>query len=239
MLEEKQFFCCDLPMRTVAISFDDGPGETAGPGPGPRTLELAEYLAAEQVPAAFFVIGERARQYPAILKRLHALGHLVGNHTTSHANLGHMLSNGQDASAQILETNRIIRDVLGHQQPILFRAPWGLWEQAVAHYLSNDARLKDTVGPIAWDVPALSGDWDFWNQEKSPASCAEFFFQEIEAQGRGIVDLHDHSFEEGLWQKNRTFEMIKLLVPMLKRAGYSFVRLDAIPEIREAIARAA
>jgi peptidoglycan/xylan/chitin deacetylase (PgdA/CDA1 family) len=49
----------DLPDRTLCLTFDDGPGETKGEGPGPRTLELAQFLASRMITATFFVIGER------------------------------------------------------------------------------------------------------------------------------------------------------------------------------------
>lgn len=240
MLKEQQIFCCDLPPKTVSLSFDDGPGETKGEGPGPRTLELGQYLADEGIGAAFFVIGERAELFPEVLRGLKEQGHLIGNHTMSHARLASLLASGKDPTQQIIQTNYVIQQIVGGDgEPILFRAPWGLWNDDLAKHFSQDPRMHQAVGPIAWDIPLQKGDWYYWDKNLSPEECAKAYFDEIEINGRGIIDLHDHSFENDLWPKNRTYEMVKLLVPMLKQAGYSFVRLDEIAEIKEAMEEAA
>ena len=61
----------------VALTFDDGPD----PVYTPRLLDL---LREKDVKATFFVVGKRADQYPEIVRRACAEGHLVGNHTWSH-----------------------------------------------------------------------------------------------------------------------------------------------------------
>jgi peptidoglycan/xylan/chitin deacetylase (PgdA/CDA1 family) len=49
----------DLPDKTVCLTFDDGPGETKEQdGPGPRTLELAQFLDSRAITATFFVLGD-------------------------------------------------------------------------------------------------------------------------------------------------------------------------------------
>ena len=67
------------PRRTdaVALTFDDGPDPEFTP-------QILDMLAARGITAAFFVVGERARQHPELLVRMHAEGHVVGNHTDSH-----------------------------------------------------------------------------------------------------------------------------------------------------------
>jgi len=40
-----------LPDRSLVFTFDDGPGATDGPGPGPKTVELAQYLAGDRIEA--------------------------------------------------------------------------------------------------------------------------------------------------------------------------------------------
>lgn len=59
------------------LSFDDGPH----PEHTPRLLDL---LAAHGAHASFFVIGRHAEQHPAIVERIVAEGHLLGNHSWSH-----------------------------------------------------------------------------------------------------------------------------------------------------------
>src|SRR5712672_1415908 len=42
-----------LPEATISLTFDDGPGETDGEGSGPRTPELAQFLADQGIAATF------------------------------------------------------------------------------------------------------------------------------------------------------------------------------------------
>ncbi len=60
------------------LSFDDGPH----PEYTPRLLDL---LARHGVQASFFVVGERAERHPALIRRIVAEGHLLGNHSWSHS----------------------------------------------------------------------------------------------------------------------------------------------------------
>jgi peptidoglycan-N-acetylglucosamine deacetylase len=57
----------------VGLSFDDGPD----PEFTPRVLEI---LQKHQARATFFLIGERAARYPALVDAILAAGHELGNH---------------------------------------------------------------------------------------------------------------------------------------------------------------
>ncbi|MEM6701738.1 MAG: polysaccharide deacetylase family protein [Acidobacteriota bacterium] len=67
----------DATTTTVALTFDDGPE------PGP-TQEVLELLRATDHRATFFLIGERARRYPELVRRIVEEGHELANHTESH-----------------------------------------------------------------------------------------------------------------------------------------------------------
>lgn len=211
----------------MSFTFDDGPGT--------QTLALAEYLASEHIFAAFFMIGNRVKQHADTLRRLHALGHLVGNHTHDHLRLDRLLEQGQEPSDQILSADAAIRDIIGQpDMPILFRAPWGQWNESLAQCVA-DARFSRCIGPIHWDMPVKKHDWHFWGCQLPASSCAEALLKDIEAGGSGIVLLHDDSNEPMIASGNRVHDMMRLLVPALKSRGYKFLRLDAVPEIREAM----
>ena len=60
-----------LPSKTLCLTYDDGPGETAGTGPGPRTLAIAECLARYGVRATFFVCGKHVEHVNAGVKGSH------------------------------------------------------------------------------------------------------------------------------------------------------------------------
>jgi hypothetical protein len=44
-----------LPPKTICLTYDDGPGETPGDGPGPNTRELGRFLHAHHMRGYRFV----------------------------------------------------------------------------------------------------------------------------------------------------------------------------------------
>ncbi len=57
--------------------------------------------------------------------------------------------------------------------------------------------------------------------------CAEQYFNEIVRIGHGIIPFHD--------EDTRSAELLRQLIPELKAYGFSFVRLDQIPDLRLAL----
>src|SRR5947207_15493065 len=66
--------------RVAYLTFDDGPNPGA-------TEPILHTLETEGVPAAFFMVGEHVRRFPAIAQRVAAARHEVGNHTLRHHKL--------------------------------------------------------------------------------------------------------------------------------------------------------
>jgi len=64
----------------AALTFDDGPH----PLYTPLVLDI---LAKHKAKATFFMVGEAASKYPAIVKRVATEGHSIGNHSWNHPNL--------------------------------------------------------------------------------------------------------------------------------------------------------
>lgn len=225
-----------LPPKTICFTYDDGPG--------PQTRELGRYLAAEGVPATFFVVGAHAAGQEDVLQDLRACGHLVGNHTWSHPGLVALAAAGGDVVGEIERTDALVRPH-ADGETVLFRAPYGNWREKkpgsdedkatsiVCDILNRSGRFPRTVGPVNWDITAE--DWDCWFQGVPPEEAACRYVVEVDQVGRGLILMHDHSEEVELRSRNRTPEMTRLLVPVLKEKGYRFVRLDEVPQVRSAL----
>jgi len=100
---------------SICLTFDDGPH----PDYTPMYLDL---LAAQNVKATFFVIGENAERHPELVRRMAAEGHTIGNHTYSHPRR-EMLSSRQMAE-DIHRGAEVIRSICG-TPPTLYRPPRG------------------------------------------------------------------------------------------------------------------
>jgi len=64
----------------VAMTFDDGPHETLTP-------VLLDMLRLRGVRATFYLVGPRVARHPALVRRMVAEGHEVGNHTWTHPDM--------------------------------------------------------------------------------------------------------------------------------------------------------
>ena len=70
----------DNAVPEVALTFDDGPDPVYGP-------QVAAILKAKHVPATFFLVGMRVKQYPQVARLLAHDGFELANHTYNHQDL--------------------------------------------------------------------------------------------------------------------------------------------------------
>lgn len=100
----------------ACLTFDDGPH----PELTPIVLDL---LARHQVRATFFVVGQRAEQYPELIARLVREGHEVGEHGYSH--LHAWFTSPVRLARDLWRCARVTRALGLEQKPVLFRPPHG------------------------------------------------------------------------------------------------------------------
>ena len=216
---ERPITGASLPEGHLCLTFDDGPAD-------PGTLEIARYLADQQIPATFFVVGDRASANLAVLPELIRLGHALGNHTRSHTRLTASTTTDRWAMEEVLAPERMIFDA-GAQSPVPFRAPYGAWNRRMAWMLNNHAILREShVGPVGWDIDGE--DHRHWRERRSPEDCARSYVSAIESRRSGIVLFHDATADAEKPIANRTSEMIPILVPQLRTRGYHFAALSGL-----------
>lgn len=228
-----------LPPKTLALTFDDGPG--------PRTSELSTYLKNQGIGAGFFVNGKMI-QDNAVLTQLIADGHVIGNHTQTHTSLtGRSTGSGHldDATTvtELAQTDALISPFVTANR-FMFRAPYGDFDASSAAAINASAMTK-YVGPIYWNIgnnmgPHQAVDWDCWQPGSdgavlTVARCGDLYVEEIDAVGRGVILLHDPYFIDNDPAHGGTVDMIENIVPVLKAKGYTFVRIDEVPEIASAL----
>ncbi|MFF9490332.1 polysaccharide deacetylase family protein [Streptomyces sp. NPDC014676] len=184
-------------VRPVALTVDDGPDPTWTPA-------LLDVLAAHGVKATFFVVGERAREHPGLLRRLLAAGHRLGNHSYSHFQPFAALP-AAAVAREMDETQRVVTDETG-VRPTLFRAPAGGWSRGVL------AAARDHgLTPVDWTVDPK--DW----REPPADRIAE---RVARARPGDIVLCHD-----GGGDRSRTVKALDLALARLRERGTLFTTL--------------
>jgi peptidoglycan/xylan/chitin deacetylase (PgdA/CDA1 family) len=191
-------------------------------------------------------VGRHLQRHRDSVVALNEWGHLVGNHTYSHAGLVALAEAGGDLVAEVERTDALLRPIV--RGPVsYFRAPYGNWRETVeptagvrrdrshsfvAAQLNASGRLAHVVGPVNWDI--VAEDWECWHLGIPPEEAARRSVEEADRFRRGLILRHDSSEDDALRLRNQTMLMTKKMVPELKRRGYRFVRLDEIPQVRSA-----
>jgi peptidoglycan/xylan/chitin deacetylase (PgdA/CDA1 family) len=128
-------------LRRVALTFDGG--SAAG-----DTGRILDVLEERGVSATFFLTGEFITRYPALVRRIAAGGHEVGNHTWSHPHLTawertqrHETLPGIDGALVRRELDRTAEAyerVTGRTLSPLWRAPYGEVNAEIARWAGAD-----------------------------------------------------------------------------------------------------
>ena len=178
----------------IALTFDDGPNQKSTP-------VLLDGLAARNVKASFFVIGENAARYPELIEREITDGHVVGNHTYHHVELTKLTE--EEATEEICKTNEVIASITG-KQPEFMRPPYGAWKKTMEE--------KTEMMPVLWSVDPL--DW-------KTDDASEIVKKVVTETGENdIILLHD-CYESSVNAALR-------IVDILQTKGYVFVTVDEL-----------
>lgn len=191
--------------RCVYLSFDDGPD----PRWTPRILDL---LAQANVPATFFVVGRRAIEQAALVRRIAAHGHALGNHSWSHRHPWTMRAS--TARKEVRDGAAAIADLIG-RAPKFFRPPHGRLRPSMIEEAERGGQKL-----VLWDLSAV--DW-------GPLGAAPAIARRLAATRAGdIVLMHD-----GARGINRPGELVVALRGFLADLGRRGLMPALLPEAAE------
>lgn len=226
--------------KEIALTLDDGPG--------PRTVELAQFLAAEKVPVTFFMVGKNAKADPATVAKVveisKANGDLffIGNHSMTHA-AKPLPSQGTTATiGEIMNADAILKSSIAAIQPAphyasptyFFRPPYGAFISLGAANIAriNDAGASKYTGPVFWDIGGelahgYSADWACWSKHVAIGPCLDGYIAESNAHKKGVVLMHDvHSKTVDMLMGKNTANG-RSFIKEMRAKGYKFVSLRA------------
>ncbi|MBR2754105.1 polysaccharide deacetylase family protein [Candidatus Saccharibacteria bacterium] len=184
--------------KLVVLTFDDGPSNVTTP-------HLLDILREKDVPATFFVLGNKAQASPKIIKRAIKEGHEVASHTMYHQNLIRIPANA--AKNDINEARSTLAGILGFN-PRFTRPPYG----------NINNVIREVVGTpmILWSVD--TEDW----RSKDTDSIISTAMSEL--HDGAIILMHDIY--------PTTVEAVPKLIDGIRKQGYEFASLSELTKIR-------
>ena len=161
--------------KEVVITFDDGPLP-------PYSNEILDILASQCVKVTYFMVGEMARAYPAVVRRVYEEGHTIGTHSEDHPTrfgqlpvekMRHEIDWGMsDVSAALGDPKYLAP---------FFRIP-GL---ARSDVVEGELAAR---GLIVFSSDTVADDW---HRHIKPNQIITLAMRRLEALGKGILLLHD------------------------------------------------
>jgi peptidoglycan/xylan/chitin deacetylase (PgdA/CDA1 family) len=159
----------------VVLTFDDGPIS-------PYSNQVLDILGSQCVKALYFLVGEMAKAYPAVVRRIHDEGHTIGSHSEDHPLRFDRISDEKvrwEIDAGIDNVSAALGE--GGGLAPFFRIPgFGRTEVVEGELAARSLVVFST------DVVA-----DDWHRHISPSQIIARAMSRLEAKGKGMLLLHD------------------------------------------------
>lgn len=193
--------------KNAFLTFDDGPTQSVTP-------LILDLLKQENIKATFFVLGNRAKANPELIKREFDEGHYIANHGYSHK-YSEIYQNTQTVLDEYNYTESCIQEALENPDyhSRLFRFPGG----SVGGYYNSIK--KEAIGTLKEQGIAYL-DWNSLSKDAEGAKTKEELFQNlIDTVGEKqnvVILMHDAA------DKILTYETLPDVIQYLRDNGYQF-----------------
>lgn len=193
---------CNRP-GLFALTFDDGPSK--------HLDTILPMLRTHNVPATFFVVGERLNRRSLVrrMQQTQREGHEIANHTWSHPNLRKL--SPSEIRSELENTNEAIFSALGIK-PTITRPPYGATNSVVNSVVRS---LGYTI--VLWNLDSM----DYYRFADSETYYYLFYKSVTKADPKkdSFISLqHDLHM--------RSIGMLPRAIAMIKEKGFKFVTLS-------------
>lgn len=193
--------------KRVFLTFDDGPTQSVTPF-------ILDLLKQEDIKATFFVLGNRAKANPKLIKREFEEGHYIANHGYTHK-YSEIYKIPENVLNEYNYTEECIQEALENPNyhSKLFRFPGG----SNGGYYSE---IKFQAKQILKQNGIVYLDWNCLSKDAEGAKTKEQLIQNIiDTMGEKkslVILMHDST------DKILTYETLPDIIQYLKENGYEF-----------------
>ena len=192
----------DTSRKVLYLTFDAG-YENGSTG------KILDVLKAQQVPAAFFLVGNYMEKNADLVRRMVEEGHIVGNHTMHHYDMSKLTE--QSAFAKELKDLEVLfQEITGKEMPKFYRPPQGLYSEENLQ-MAKDLGYKT----VFWSLAYVD-----WNNDHQPSREEAFGKLLPRTHPGGVVLLHSTS--------KTNAEILEELIGKWREEGYVFGTVEEL-----------
>lgn len=194
----KPIYKVDTEEKKVAISFDACWGAE-------RTDAILDILDNNGVKATFFLVNIWLEDYPDKAKEIAERGHEIGLHSTTHPHFSRLSK--EKMKEELYKNKEMVKETTGYDA-VVFRPPFGDYNNEVI-----ETAMELGLTTIQWSIDSLD-----WKENLSAQEISKRILDRIE--NGAIILMHN----DGQY----TPDVIKVVLPELKRQGYSVVPVSKL-----------
>ncbi|MEW6723512.1 MAG: polysaccharide deacetylase family protein [Bacillota bacterium] len=169
------------------------------------TDQLLAVLKELEVTATFFLRGGWVEDYPHLVRKIAADGHLIANHSLTHGDMTKM--SREEMRYELRRTTQLIQEITG-QRPFLFRPPYGAYNDELRAALVEEGYWYN----VYWTIDSL--DWMEPGVDQIVTRIRD------RLAGGAIILMHVGTFQ--------TPEALPQIVQMIRERGFETA---TIPEL--------
>ena len=173
------------------------------------TEKILDILKEQQVPAAFFLVGNYIEKNADLVRRMEAEGHIVGNHTMHHKDMS-KITDEAAFTKELQDLEKLYEDTVGKPMPKYYRPPQGI-------YSEENLRLAQKLGykTVFWSLAYVD-----WNNDSQPTREQAFAKLLPRIHPGAVILLHSTS--------KTNAEILGELIEKWKAEGYRFGTLEEL-----------
>lgn len=198
----RAYYTGDTAKKVIYLTFD------AGYDNG-YTAKILDTLKKQQVPAAFFVVGNFLDTHPELIRRMAAEGHIVGNHTYHHPDMS-AISTVEGFEKELGGVETKYREITRQSMPKFYRPPQGKYSEQNLK-MANDRGYTTCF----WSLAYVD-----WYVDDQPTKEQAFSKLLPRIHPGAMVLLHSTS--------RTNCEILDELITKWKDMGYTFAPLTAL-----------
>jgi len=173
------------------------------------TEKILDILKQQQVPAAFFLVGNYLEKNADLVRRMVEEGHIVGNHTMHHYDMSKLTDKAAFAR-ELQDLEILYQDITGQELPKFYRPPQGI-------YSEENLQMAKELGykTVFWSLAYVD-----WNNDDQPSREEAFSKLLPRTHPGAVVLLHSTS--------KTNAEILEELIGKWKEEGYTFGTVEAL-----------